>query len=304
MLRWAVMAAFAHASRSSCILTVLACLVSLGGCRGRDGDGDGPPSPPEGDGLSFAEEGVDTSAAESDAQLLTASLVSASATGIGLASVDLASGDLGTNDVGDGAKAIYFPRSCLTVAHDAATQTVAYTFAGCIGPNGLFGITGAVSARYSVSAEQLHLEIAADDLTINGATVDWTATADITSTSAERTMTWRAELAGISAGKRAFTRTNEHTIRWRLGDRCVEVSGMSNGTIRRGDPPSDAGREIRTEISDFRRCGRGCPEADGKITVTNVSTNTSVELRYDGTNLATFVGANGREMTVRMLCRS
>lgn len=255
------------------------------------------------DDVSFAEEGTDTSAAESDAQLLTSSLVSASATGIGLASVDLSGSDLGARDIGGGAKAIYFPRTCVDGVHDEAAQTVSYEFRRCSGPNGLRGVEGRVSAHYMVSPDHLHLDLTADALTINDATVDWSATADVTSNGSDRSMTWKAQLEGTSAGKRTFARSSEHTVVWRLGEPCLEVSGFSDGTIRKRNQAEGEGRQIRTEISNFRRCRADCPENGGKITVTDVSKNKFIELRYDGTNRATFVAPNGKESSLPLLCR-
>jgi hypothetical protein len=250
----------------------------------------------DGDDTSFAQDGSDTSAAETDAQLITSSLVSSSPGTIGLASADLSGTDLGTRDIGEGPRALYLPARCLSVAHDAGAQTATYTFNGCqVGPNGLRAITGEIKARYRSATGLLRLELTATDLAVNGAVVDWSATADIASTDATRTMTWKAQLSGTSARGRVFSRTNEHTVAWKLGEACFELEGSSEGNV--------GGREIRTQISDFRRCRRGCPDAGGKIVVTHVTRNKSIELRYDGTSTATFVDAKGRETPVPLLCR-
>jgi hypothetical protein len=270
-------------------LLVVASLTTLG-CR-KDKD----PAGSELDETGFAQDGSDTSAAETDAQLITSSLISSSPGTIGLASADLSGSDLGGREFGDGAKAIYLPRGCLTVVHDPATQTATYTFNRCLGPNGLRAITGEVKAHYRVAPELLHLELTATDLSVNEAVVDWSATADVTSTEADRTMVWKAQLAGTSARGRTFSRTNQHTVSWKLGEPCFALSGSSEGEIDK--------RSIRTEIIDFRRCRRGCPDAGGRIVITNVTKNKSIELRYDGTNTATFVDVKGRETPVPLLCR-
>lgn len=250
----------------------------------------------EDDDTSFVDDASDTSAAESDAQVVTSSLVSSSPGSLGLASVGLSGTDLGARDIGDGAQAIYFPRRCLTVEHHPAESTVTYKFRTCRGPNGLRAVTGDVTARYVAEPTHLHLELTATDLAVNGATVDWTATADISSIGADRNMTWKAQLAGTSAGGRAFARTNEHTVSWKLGEACFMLEGSSQGQVR--------GREIRSAISNFRRCRGGCPDAGGKIVVTNVTKGKSVELRYDGTSRATFVSPKGRVSSVALLCGS
>ena len=244
--------------------------------------------------VTIAEDGSDATAAETDAQLITSSLVSASPGPIGLATTDLTESDLGTSDIGDGAKAIYFPRTCLQVVADSATRTATYTFDRCMGPNGLRGVTGEVKARYESSSGGLHLELTATDLAVNRATMDWAATADITTSDARRTMTWKAQLSGTTARGRAFERTSEHTITWALGEACFGLEGSSEGTVN--------GRQIRTEVTGFRRCRRECPDAGGKIVVTNVTKNVRYELHYDGTNRATLIGPNGGEHSVPLLC--
>lgn len=280
-----------RSSRAGAAVVALLVVASLIGCRKDKDEND-----PDVDERGFAEDGSDTNAAETDAQLITSSLVSSSPGTIGLASSDLSGADLRGQAFGDGAKAIYLPRGCLTVAHESEAQTATYTFNRCLGgPNGLRAITGEVKARYRVELDKLHLELTATDLAVNEAVVDWSATADIVSTDADRTMVWKAQLAGTSARGRTFSRTNEQTVVWKLGEPCFALAGVSQGQIQ--------DREIRTEVIDFRRCRRGCPDAGGKIIVTNVSKNKSIELRYNGTSTATFVDVKGRETPVPLLCR-
>ena len=90
---------------------------------------------------ALAEDGTDSAVAETDTEVVTSSLVSATAASgsLTLASTgELGLGGVGTAGLGDGAKALYFPRGCLTVTADTAAQTVTYAFAGCAGPNGIF----------------------------------------------------------------------------------------------------------------------------------------------------------------------
>ncbi len=90
---------------------------------------------------------------------------------------------------------------------------------------------------------------------------------------------------------------------WQLGDPCFALSGFSEGTIRRATEDESKQREIRVDVSNFRRCRRGCPDPGGKIVVTNVTRNLKVELLYDGSNQATFVTPKGRAVTVPLFCR-
>lgn len=248
------------------------------------------------DASLLAEDGTDTSAVETDNELLSSSLISATAGGsLSLAgSSDLGMpGDIGTRNVGDVTKALYFPRGCLDVTTDDR-QGVTYTFNDCSGPNGLFKIRGVVRATQTVSPGKLTLDLVATDLRINRATVDWHAIAEITAAGLARSMRWKAELSGTTARGRDFSRTNDKVVTWRAGDRCFTLSGTSEGDIK--------GRNIRTEIQNYARCQAACPEAGGSISITNVSTGTKVEIRFNGTDRAQFIGPRGDTTPFPLLC--
>jgi hypothetical protein len=73
-------------------------------------------------------------------------------------------------------------------------------------------------------------------------------------------------------------------VTWRFGERCFGVSGVSEGNVR--------DRYLRTEIADFRRCQGSCPEAGGRITISN-DKKLKVELLFDGTSHATYTTPKG-----------
>jgi len=293
MSRMALSPSVGLVTRSAVVLTsLLAVLASGAGCK-KD-----PPKPgdsPDDLGL-LAEDGTDSATAETDAEVVTSSLVSASAAGgsLSLASTDLTGGNLGTAGVGDGAKAIYFPRGCLAVTSDEATRTVSYAFSGCTGPNGIFRITGTIRATYELARGKLVLDLVGDNLLVNRSTVDWSAHAEITADGAGRTMVWKGTLSGTTARGKEFSRTNQKVVAWRFGGRCFAVSGVSEGNVR--------GRYLRTEIADFSRCQGSCPEAGGRITITNAEAKLKVEILFDGTSRATYTTPKG-STTFDLACK-
>jgi hypothetical protein len=244
----------------------------------------------------LAEDGTDSATAETDAEVVTSSLVSATAAGgsLSLASTDLTGGELGTKGIGDGAKALYGPRGCLTVASDEPAKTVTYTFANCIGQNGILKISGKIVATYEVSDSKLVLNLVGDNLFVNRAVVDWSARAEITAVGAMRTMKWHGQLDGTTARGRTFSRTNDKVVSWQFGERCFAVSGVSEGNVR--------GRYLRTEIADFRRCQGSCPEAGGRITISNADAKVKIEILFDGTSRATYTSPRG-STTFDLLCK-
>lgn len=286
------MQARSPAARVSSVAPVLALAlafaVATSACKKKDAGTDR-----DADDAALAQDGTDTSAAETDQEVLGSTLISASSGG----ALSLASSDdlaLGPADIGDGAKAFFFPRGCLTTVHDATARTVTYDFADCSGPNGLLRIRGRVTATYEVRADQLSLDLVGTGLRINRATADWHASAVVTAAGVSRTMTWRGQLAGTTARGREFTRSNEKVVSWKLGERCFAVSGASEGDV--------SGRTIRTEIASFARCAGSCPEAGGRFTITDVTTGKRVEIVFDGTSRATFTGPNGAKGSFPLAC--
>jgi hypothetical protein len=281
---------------------VLALALSLLACKGRRNEPDPDPNPNGGDETTgLAEDGTDSNAAENDAEALTSTLIGGGGTaggGIGLASAnELSGGGVSTNEIGDGAKALYMPRDCLTVTPGAGATptegTAKYEFNGCYGPAGLANIKGIVDVTYKATLNHLTLDLVATDLHVNRATVDWTAHAEIDAAGADRTMTWKASISGTTARGREISRTNDKVIDWTVGEPCVGIDGVSQGNL--------SGRNVKTEVNDFRRCRGSCPEAGGSIVVTNLDKNVSIEIKYDGTNQATLVTPRG-ETKITLLC--
>lgn len=286
---------FARAARVS--LAALAGLLVLVASACKKDGGATPPDPAAEDPQALAEDGTDSAAAETDTEVVTSSLVSATATSgsLTLASTgDLAGGMLATASVGDGAKALYFPKGCLTVTSDDAAKTVTYDFASCTGPNGIFKINGRVVATYATAPGMLTLDLVGNALQVNRSTVDWSAHADISSAGLAREMHWQGTLSGTTARGKAFSRTNTKVVTWRFGERCYGVSGVSEGNVR--------DRYLRTEITDFRRCQGACPEAGGKITISNAA-KLKVEITFDGTAQATYTTSKGTTTTFDLACK-
>lgn len=247
------------------------------------------------DTTRLAEDGTDSNSVETDTELLTSSLVAASSSSsLSLASASDLSFDVSPADLGDGAKALYFPRGCLDVVNDTAAKKVTYTFSQCTGPSGLFRITGVVSAVYSVSAGTLTLDIVGTQLRVNRATVDWSSHAEITADGVSRSMHWKAQLTGTTPRGREFARSNEKSISWKFGERCFALAGTSEGTVDK--------RPLRTEVTGFQRCQGACPEAGGRVAFTNLKSNKTIQIVYDGTNRATLIDPKGNETSFALAC--
>lgn len=243
------------------------------------------------------EEGTDANGAESDAEGLATSLLGGGGGTVTLASAgDLVTepGALSSQGVGDGAKAFFQPAGCLAVSEDVPSKTVTYVFSDCTGPRGLVHVTGTVTVTYSSSPDnQLTVHYAAQGLKINGATINWTATGDVTANGMDRDMIWDGKFDGTTRNARAFSRTNHKEYTWTVGGTCLSVDGTSDGTV--------TGHELKTDVISFQVCKGQCPEPGSEIKVTDVTSNKVYDVKWNGAT-ATYTGPAGGQITYTPLC--
>src|ERR1700733_5187356 len=155
-----------------------------------------------GSGSDAVDQGSDAVGAESDTESLSTSLVGGDSNTLSLASAgDLTAreGELTLDGLGDGAKKFYQPAGCLVVTADATAKTAKYAFSDCTGPYGLVHITGEIDITWtSAAANQLTVNYSATALKINGATIDWSATANITGSGLARDLVWDGKFNGTT----------------------------------------------------------------------------------------------------------
>jgi hypothetical protein len=239
----------------------------------------------------------DVAGTESDVESLGTSLVGSDGQSVATASSNGAGGvkpldntTTASNDVGSW----FQPAGCIQATVDTTTKTATYVFSGCTGPLGLVELDGTVDVTWSDSAGQLTLNYATKSFKINRATIDsWQATAVITASGSSRHMTWNAQLSGTTARGRTFTRTNDKTIDWTVGQPCVTVSGQSDGTI--------VGVELKTTIDTFSRCAAECPQSGSEISVENVKNGSTVDIKYSGGPDAVLT-VNGHATDIGLAC--
>jgi hypothetical protein len=241
--------------------------------------------------------GSESSDTEGNAESLSSSLVGGGSGTVSLASeLDLSGGgDIHFNNVGDKAKAFYQPAGCLVVTDEPAKKQATYAFSDCTGPYGLVHITGTVVVGYNVpSGSELDLTYTANGLKINGATIDWDATAKITIAAGDMyEMDWTGHFTGTTAKGRTIERHNTKVYKWTTGVACLSVSGSSDGTV--------TGHELQTDIINFSKCALACPAAGSEIKITDVTANKVYDLKY-GNNTATYTNPENKSITFTPPC--
>jgi hypothetical protein len=272
------------------------CSISVVACKHDDTtkSGTGTTTGTEDEDTTFAEDGSDSTAADGDAQLVASSLVASTPGALGLASTS--AGELGTQNLGDGVKAAYLPRTCV-VANAKSTTEATFTFTNCLfGPSGITNLSGTIDVHVTSEPTKLTLVLTYTKMVVNGASFDGSATAIISAPdSVNRSMEWKATLDGTTAHDKPFSFQSDHTLKWMLGEACFHLEGFEEGQVR--------ARAIKTEVTNFSRCRRGCPDPGGQISVTNEAKNKVVTIDFDGTAVAKFTNVNGKVTNLPLLCK-
>ncbi|HEY1697274.1 MAG TPA: hypothetical protein VGG39_34170 [Polyangiaceae bacterium] len=233
----------------------------------------------------------DVAGTESDVESLGTSLVGSD--GESLATQSLAGGDV---TVSSGNPGYYFqPAGCIQATADTTKQTVTYVFSSCTGPLGLVALNGTVTADWQLAGDQLTVDFAASGFQVNRATIDsWQATAVITTTGNQRSMSWNASLSGTTGRGRAFTRTNQKNVSWTIGVPCIAASGQSTGDI--------LGADLQTSVVSWQRCAEACPQSGSEISVKNLDKGDSIDIKYNGGDSAEMTVDGGRSIEIGLAC--
>jgi hypothetical protein len=229
----------------------------------------------------------DVTTTESDLTALGTTLVNPS--GQSVATPD---GGGPSDDVG----ASFLPAGCFTATLDTGAMTATYVFDHCTGPLGLVELDGTVDVTWTDagSGGPLTVKYASAGFKIDRATIDsWTATAVVTASGSSRHLVWSAQLSGVTGSGRTFTRTNDKTVDWTVGQTCVSVAGSSDGTI--------LGTELQTTIVSYSRCAAECPQMGSEITVKNVKNGDSIDIKYGGGPEAVLT-VNGSSYDIGLAC--
>lgn len=193
--------------------------------------------------------------------------------------------------------AVYLPAGCATLTSPEPAH-VRVRFDGCHGPFGLLTLDGELEAIYQSRAPgqrwRVHVQVPAGaTLTANGRPIEHSAEADVAVSEGERRVVWHASSSGTSRKGEAVTHASDMELRFDLGARCVEVSGVTRGAV--------GARGLETLVDGYVVCADACPSG-GTITSTGLASRRAVTLRFDGSSVARGVGRNGRAFQLPLAC--
>jgi hypothetical protein len=238
----------------------------------------------------------DVSGTESNVESLGASFIASDGQSVATQSLVGPSAGIHVEDMTTVANPGFWfqPAGCLQVTEDTANQSATYVFDGCTGPLGLVELTGTVNVTWQTASNQLTVDFSAQGFHVNRATIDdWEATAVVTASGDQRTMTWNGQLSGTTGRGRHFARTNQKTVEWTKGVSCISVSGQSTGNILVA--------RLQTTFTSWQICADSCPQAGSEIQVKNLDDGDAIDVKYEGGPTAELT-INGRSDTIGLAC--
>jgi hypothetical protein len=182
------------------------------------------------------------------------------------------------------------PADCETSTVSGSTGT--FVFDQCTGPRGWLHASGTVVAAYSVDGGGIHAQITAENLDLNQAVVDITASATYSTSGGTKKITVATDGSGTGPFGNTVSRQGSYTATWTAT--CVSLDGTWTTT-------TPAGLTRSTTVSGYDRCQGVCPKAGGTIAHTGVLGQT-ITVSYDGSAVAHWSSTSGRSGTVQLTC--
>jgi hypothetical protein len=179
-----------------------------------------------------------------------------------------------------------FP-GCVTATVSGVSVTV--VFDGCTGPRGLALVDGTVVFTASaVTPSSVTVDATATDLILGGALIDLDASATYSMIGAQKQLDVTSRSSGTGALGNDLVHTGDFTVTW--DSTCASIDGSWTTSI------DDAERSTHASLE---RCSAGCPS--GAITRDTFDGRT-IDVTFDGTNVARWTSSTGRSGTVLLLC--
>src|SRR5262245_61556294 len=191
------------------------------------------------------------------------------------------------------AKTFGQPSGCVTASASGATVT--YTFNDCTGPFGLVHVTGTVVVEYSLAAGGILAHATANDLLVNGASMDIDAQALYSVSGTTRRLAVTTAGAGTGPRGSAITRSGNYVLTWDAATSCLGLDGNWSTTI--------GGYQWWTQVSGFDKCGSQCPAAGGSISHHGGLSGITVQVELDGSAIASWSASNGRSGKIGLFCQ-
>lgn len=191
--------------------------------------------------------------------------------------------------VANAANQMFSPAGCVSASASANVAT--FNLNNCAGPAGLTSATGTVTATFTPSAQGLQIQLAGNDVSIDGAKINIASQGVLTLSSDMVTKTFQANTTSSGTGPfgDSVARTGSYTLTWQAGTMCATVDSSF----------TDTGSASTTKMASYIRCRGQCPQSG---TTTRNFTGGSVTITYNGSANPPWTGSNGNSGTINLHC--
>lgn len=197
------------------------------------------------------------------------------------------------------AAAQWWPAGCASRQRDGSNKSVVHvTLDNCSGPFGLVHHSGNITVTFSKNADgSLHAQAASSDMTINGKTVTYSASSDITVSNGERTVKYDGAWTRENAKGETVSHTRQGTTVIDTTTRCRTTNGSAVTSV--------GNREVDSKITDYKICRKAdgsdaCPS--GEIVHTHKASGKAVTFDFDGSAEAKVTGPKGNTSEAALVC--
>lgn len=171
--------------------------------------------------------------------------------------------------------------ACVSVQLDSIIPTkVVATLSSCSGGFGLKGASGQVAFTYASQGSGLTVQMASQNLNVDGGTLQLAAVVTVTNQANVRSVSVQTTTQATSANGGTYQHAGQFSAVWDTM-MCLTLDGQF-ATVKDG-------QQLATVISGYKRCKAMCPQS-GKVQVAFTNTSSgeagAIEITYDGTSTA------------------
>jgi hypothetical protein len=184
----------------------------------------------------------------------------------------------------------YFPNGCATAT--ASGNVVTFKLNDCTGPLGLVGSTGTVTATLNVVSNSVQVQLAGNNISANGATLNLSTSGTLTATaSGQKTLQANSQTGGTGPGGNDIMHTGMYTLVWPTGTGCATLNGTLTG--------SGTSSGTTTQITNYVACTNKCPQSGMTVSSFNGG---SVTLSFNGSTSAQCTSSIGTSASIALDC--
>ena len=184
----------------------------------------------------------------------------------------------------------YFPNGCATAS--ASGNVVTFKLNDCTGPLGLVGSSGTVTATLNVVGNSVQVQLAGNNISANGATVNLSTSGTLTATaSGQKTLQANSQTGGTGPGGNDIMHSGMYTLVWPTGTGCATINGTLTG--------SGTSSGTTTQITNYVACTNKCPQSGMTVSSFNGG---SVTLSFNGSTNAQCTSSIGTSASIALDC--